>query len=61
VATYFQRKAPLTPLSHPHIRTHTRTHTQAADYDRWTKGMGKMQKAFGELMTNAPNISNAKL
>lgn len=34
---------------------------KASDYDRWIKGMGKLQSMFGKTLASMPNQSAAKL
>ena len=46
-------------LPHPEVLTYFQR--KASDYERWLKGMGKLQKSFGELIRRSPPTSAAKL
>lgn len=46
-------------MPHPTVEKYFKR--KAGDYDRWIKGMGKMQAKFGQSMADSPNMSAAKL
>jgi len=46
-------------LPHPEVQRYMQR--KVTDYDRWIKGMGKMQRAFGKALMRGPNISASKL
>ncbi|CAL1168800.1 unnamed protein product [Cladocopium goreaui] len=46
-------------LPHPEVLTYFQR--KASDYERWLKGMGKLQKNFGDLIRRSPPTSAAKL
>ncbi|CAK9013993.1 unnamed protein product [Durusdinium trenchii] len=45
----------------PHQEVLTYFRRKAQDYERWLKGMGRLQQTFGELLRRAPPTSAAKL
>jgi NAD(P)-dependent dehydrogenase (short-subunit alcohol dehydrogenase family) len=46
-------------LPHPEVRKHFLR--KASDYERWLRGMGRLQAAFGEIVRVQPPTSAAKL
>lgn len=45
----------------PHKRVKVYFERKAKDYERWLRGMQRMQAMYGDIVSSAPNTSNARL